>query len=77
MTNRGEVQPVLLVARSEQTQKNRLTGMPNGSSALFMQIQAAAKKEWLIALIRDSGGNVVELTLDVTAEVEIEEQLAG
>jgi uncharacterized membrane protein len=52
-------------------------GMPNGSSALFMQIQEAAKKEWLIALIRDSGGNVVELALDDTAEVEIEEQMAG
>ena len=48
-----------------------------GGEDFDADILAAAKREWLIALIRDSGGNVVELTLDDTAEVEIEEQLAG
>lgn len=52
-------------------------GMPNNSSALFLQIQAAAKKEWLIALIRDSGGKVVEINLDDTAEMELDEQMEG
>ena len=50
-------------------------GMQNGTSVLFLQIQAAAKKEWLIALIRDSGGEVVEIVLDDETEVELNEYM--
>ena len=51
-------------------------GMQNGTSTLFLQVQAVAKKEWLIALVRNSGGTVVEITLDDDVEVELDEHMS-
>ena len=51
-------------------------GMQNGSSTLFLQIQSTTKREWLIALVRDSGGNVVEASLDDEVEVELDEHMS-
>lgn len=49
--------------------------MKNGTSSLFLQFTSAEKKEWLIALVRDSGGKIVEIELSDDAELDINEHL--
>ncbi len=50
--------------------------MQNGTSALFLQIEKAEKKDWLAALVRDSGGKVVEIELSDDVEVAVDDHLS-
>jgi len=45
--------------------------MKDGTSALFHQIESVKEKEWLIALVLDSGGKVVEIVFSYGAEVDM------
>ena len=49
--------------------------LKEGTSALFLQIEKVDNKEWLIALVRDSGGKVVEIDFSDDSEVEVNEYL--
>ncbi|MDX1412995.1 MAG: DUF1269 domain-containing protein [Candidatus Promineifilaceae bacterium] len=60
---------------SEDKIKSVTDDMKNESSALFLQIEKAEEKDWLAAVIRESGGNVVELELSEDAEVAVNEHL--
>lgn len=61
---------------SNEKIKSVTADMQKGTSALFLQVEKVDKKEWLIALVRDSGGKVAEIDLADEAEIAVDEHLA-
>jgi len=50
--------------------------MTKNSSALFLQVEKVDKVDWMAAIIRDSGGKVVDFELSDDVEIAVDKHLA-